>query len=303
MVHAYKKFEFLFDELEKNIKEKKIIIWGYGKQGRLIEEFFSLRGIPIEAIIDDGMKSSCAHNHSILTKYEISSIFIIIAVSGDAAIDIKKTLDEMGFSNNYVVVREWFYNENNSTVDYYRWVETELNIDMTTAEESKLEIGNPYGIIYGIDLKKILSNFTFDENDAVFDFGCGRGAALSMFAHCGIDISGGIELNTELYNSAQKNMNKLGIQAELVCGDAQKYEDLEKYNYYFMYDPFRGDLFQRVITNIENSYTKRKRRITLIYAAPIEHEKVVNHGIFEWVDEIKIASGITETANIYIINE
>lgn len=303
MVDAYEKFELLFDQLEKRAKDKDIIIWGYGAQGRLIEEIFTLRGMPIEAIIDDGIESPNVYDHSILTQYDFTTIFLIIAVGGDAAIDIKSILYRMGFHNNYIIIREWFYNENNSTVDYYRWVETQLDVNMTAVEENKVKNGNPYGIIYGIDLKKILSNFEFHENDAVFDFGCGRGAALSMFAHCGIDILGGVELNTELFNSAKKNMKELGIRAELLCGDARECLALEKYNYFFMYNPFGGDLFQQVITNIENSYTKRKRKIVLIYAVPLEHEKVINHGMFQLVDEIKIASGRTKTANIYVIDE
>lgn len=302
MVEKYLEFEKLTDNFRYKLNGKRIFIWGYGAQGKLLEEYWN--GISIEAVIDDNCPSlKGVYRHHILYKYDPSTSFVIIAVSGEAANTIKKQLDDMGFRDCYAVLRELFYGENETTADYFQWVQKDLNINFTGKEKEKVTVGNPYGIIYGTDVKKILANFVFQKTDAVFDFGCGRGAALSMFAHCGAETLGGIEYNKELCSSAIENLLKLKIKADIVNGDAAEYCDLDKYNYFYMYDPFSGELFEKVITNIEESYARKQREIILIYVSPREHKKVVMHDIFKFVKEIQTISGTTGTANIYVINE
>lgn len=297
----YVRFETLLNNFRSRLNGKKVFIWGYGAQGKLIEEYFTLCGGNIEAIIDDACASPKGiRTHYILNQYDPTTAFVIIAVSGKTAEDIRNQLNTMGFPN--VVIRELFYETNEPTVDYFKWSESIADINFTKEEGEQSEIGNPYGIVYGIDIKKICSHFAFDKDDAIFDFGCGRGAALSMFAHCGIQTLGGVEYSKELYDSTVKNLCRLGIHAHIVHGDARNYDDLERYNYFYMYDPFRGDLFKNVIANIEKSYEKKPRKIILIYTSPIEHRTVLNHGMFKWINEISLASGTTRTANIYVID-
>ena len=89
MVEKYLEFEKLTDNFRYKLNGKRIFIWGYGAQGKLLEEYWN--GISIEAVIDDNCPSlKGVYRHHILYKYDPSTSFVIIAVSGEAANTIKK---------------------------------------------------------------------------------------------------------------------------------------------------------------------------------------------------------------------
>ena len=121
----------------------------------------------------------------------------------------------------------------------------------------------------------------FDDKDAVFGFGCGKGASLINFIYHGIKKIGGVEYDNELYLILKNNFTKLGIDySNVIRDDASNVtEKLDEYNYFYMYNPFGGELFSKVIKNLEESYLRNKRRITLIYSGACLHSKVIEGGI------------------------
>ena len=115
---------------------------------------------------------------------------------------------------------------------------------------------------------------SLDENLAYFDFGCGKGASLLIAFMHGINNMGGVELIPYIYEQAKINMNELHIECDIKNNDATTC-NVNNYNCFFRYNPFVGNVFRKLIDNIEESYIKHPRDIYLIYGNPFEHKQVV----------------------------
>lgn len=50
------------------------------------------------------------------------------------------------------------------------------------------------------------------KEDAIFDFGCGKGGAMLTFLDYGFTKAGGVEFSKQLYSEANENFNKLKIK-------------------------------------------------------------------------------------------
>lgn len=122
------------------------------------------------------------------------------------------------------------------------------------------------------------------EEDAIFDFGCGKGAALVSFLDYGFRRVGGIEYVNEIYETLSSNMSKLGIkeqQAECLHGDAAMLTtELDRYNWFYFFDPFHRSVFETVIKNICESYHRIPRKITIININPKFYDVIEKTGVF-----------------------
>lgn len=310
----YKEFEKKVNSLKLAINGKKVILWGYGVRGRIFEDILRIHNRSIDAIIDmnDNMldikvKTSC------ILEYFDPSITAILFVPNVPVQSIEHVLKQHHFETADVIHITNFFYENNKdgySVDYYNWAEYEFGIDLCQGKNSygidsrilydKGELCHRYWPFSGAMLKLVLSEFCFSENDAVFDYGCGKGGALTMFADAGVRHIGGIELDSELYQIACQNMEKCGIRHNIVCGDASEYKEIDQYNIFFFFDPFEGEIFEKVIKNIETSFLKHGRKIIIIYAAPRCHESVIRNGIFKYTQQYETFHCFTKTTNVYI---
>ena len=195
---------------------------------------------------------------------------------------------------NYIFVKKLFFsNEKERRMSYYDWLEYRYDVDIAaprTVDKIKRAHSDCLQYSTGIDyaLVDVLDNFSFKEHDSVFDFGCGKGGALILFNRAGVKKIGGVEFDPDLYHIAQSNFQKLDIEnVSLFNRDATLLdEELDEYNYFFMYNPFLGDTFEKVIYNIERSYTRRKRQIVFIYSGPYCHDLVVQNQVFKLSKEI-----------------
>lgn len=312
LVNIYREFEKRWEELFQILNGKKIIIWGYGSQGKLIESYCKQNLRKIEAIIDSNFtyEGKIYLAPYLLKKYNPNVTVILVAVSGNIE-NILEQAFQYGYSleKNIIVFRDFFVGCNDVLVDYYSWAEKKIKGVNFEKRISKEELGyedknyNLYSFMRGIDLRKVLSQFCFSNEDAVFDYGCGRGAALSLFSHLGIRKLGGIELSDELYISAKSNLEKMNINADIVLGDAILHKQIDDYNFFYIFDSFRENVFRTVIGNIYESYLRKKRKVCLIYSMPYEHDIVMESGKFELIDIIEGFGGILQSTNIYVISE
>lgn len=191
---------------------------------------------------------------------------------------------------------------------YYEWIEHKYNVDISAPrmiDEIKQAHSDCWHYTAGIDyaLIDVLDNFSFTESDSVFDFGCGKGGALMLFNKAGVKKLGGVEFDPDLYQVARSNLQKLNLgDASLFNTDAALLdEELDGYNYFFMYNPFYGDTFKKVIDNIERSYSRNKRQIVLIYSGPYCHDLVVKNQLFKLSKEI-YTDYFVRYVYIYVIN-
>lgn len=306
-----------FEEREKNLfrfcNGKRVCLWGYGYSGRFCEHLFNRANKKIEYIIDDSavIDSKINIERSFIIK-ELDKDTHVILLTFPREDKVVSYLTMLGYeeNKNYMFINELFYGNcgENRKLSYYDWLEYKYNLDITSFKMSKdIESPNKDSLYYspGIDysIVDILDNFEFDKNDAVFDFGCGKGEILLFFYAMGVKKVGGVEYDKGLYRTTISNMTKMKINSDGILNDnASRITDvLDEYNYFFMYNPFQGKTFENVINNLEESYKRQKRKMYLIYSGPYCHDVVVRNGIFKFSKTIKTDYSV-KNVRVYCAN-
>ena len=127
----------------------------------------------------------------------------------------------------------------------------------------------------GIHLEQVLNQFNITADDAIIDFGSGKGGALVTFAKYPFSRVTGVELMPELVAIAQKNFRILNItNVDMVVTDAADFTDLEPFTYFYFYSPFPRSVMGAVLHNIQNSLQKKPRLVHLIYCNPEFHDLI-----------------------------
>lgn len=128
-------------------------------------------------------------------------------------------------------------------------------------------------------------------NDAIFDYGCGKGGPLVSFLDYGFDKVGGVEYDPKLYEVLKENMKHLGIkeEAKLICGDAANVsEELDDFNWFYFYLPFDNSIFEKCINQICKSYERKKRKMRILNITPYSNEIIENTKIFKLTNQFTI---------------
>ena len=137
-------------------------------------------------------------------------------------------------------------------------------------------------------LRRGLRGRTVGPGDVFLDLGCGKGRVLVVAAQLPFDRGIGVELVPELAEQARANLARVELECggvEVVCTDALAYEIPDDVTVIYLYNPFQGSIFQRVLDEIVASLEREPRALTLIYRSPFEHEAVIASGRFELAKE------------------
>jgi len=127
----------------------------------------------------------------------------------------------------------------------------------------------------GLEFEKLMSHFKIEPDDAIVDFGCGKGGILITLAKYPFGKITGVEISPELVAIARKNMGILKIRnVTIECCDAAEFTNLSDYNYIYFFDPFPCIVMKDVIRNIEKSLAEKPRKITIVYLNPCCHELI-----------------------------
>ena len=262
---------------------KTVVLWGYGYSGRFLDYKFQKHGKIIERRIDADGKKMGMERPNILS--QIGPSTHVVLLSFPPTQDVTDKLERHGFraGESYIPVVSWFYGDEVRPLGFHDWLEHEAPVDIRK-REGEVNAGIPdfieFSKSHDFMLDKILRNFTFCPGDRIFDYGCGKGSALVLFERIGVSW-GGIEYDEWLYRLCCKNLEKLGLpSATVVHGDAGAFSGIDDYNYFYCYNPFVGETFSRVMAQMEASWQRRPRKMTLIYSNPFCHERVVEHGVF-----------------------
>ncbi len=134
------------------------------------------------------------------------------------------------------------------------------------------------------------------EQDAIFDFGCGKGGAMLSFLDYGFRKVGGVEYESGIYEVLISNFRKLGIDCgrdkNVVCihGDAAEVQaELDNYNWFYFFDPFGKEIFEKVISNVCDSLKRKPRRVFVININPKYHKVVLDSGCFVLTNQFCVA--------------
>ena len=153
--------------------------------------------------------------------------------------------------------------------------------------ETDTERTHYYADSGGLEFDRIIAGFNITADDAIVDFGCGKGGVLISLSKFPFAKIVGVEIDPELVEIANRNLRTLKISNAVVeCCDAAAFGPLEKYNYFYFFDPFPCAVMMDVLKNIEQSIRAQPRKVTLIYLNPSCHDLFEASAVFEKVQEL-----------------
>jgi SAM-dependent methyltransferase len=121
------------------------------------------------------------------------------------------------------------------------------------------------------------------------DFGCGKGKLLLLAGEFGCRRIVGVEFSPELCAIARENARRYYGRAdrvEVVCCDAVDYAFRDDENLLFLFNPFSGRVMSALARNVERSYRRRPRPMSLVYNDPV------------WWQVIECESGFRRTRTL-----
>jgi hypothetical protein len=139
--------------------------------------------------------------------------------------------------------------------------------------------------------KQALSGLEIDfERFTFVDLGAGKGRVLLLASNYPFQQVIGVEFVPELQAVATENISRYHPasrqcqQVQCVLSDVRDYEYPEGPLVVFMWHPFTGPVFERVIANLEKSLEQDPREVYLVYLKPdFEHVLAAS----QWLSKIR----------------
>ena len=134
--------------------------------------------------------------------------------------------------------------------------------------------------------RRALPTADVTDQDVFLDAGSGKGRLLLEAAsHYRFKRVVGVELITELHETAQKNVEMSGANlhcpVELVNSDIVDYVIPDDVTVIYLNNPFRGKPFRVFMRNLSASLVRCRRPLTVIYENPTELKVFLGSGLFE----------------------
>lgn len=268
---------------------KKVILYGYGESGIFIEWLFeNVFGKRFMMIMDDRkvIPKISIHRKIILEYINPEDTAILVSFRKELMTENDMShLTSFGYEEgkNLFFLKEMIIPE---TLGLYSFMEYEYGTDFQKrVDQSEFDYESPDATACGASRERSLLDMCRMPgifHGKVLDFGCGKGAAIAIMKMAGIEQVDGVEQSPMLAGTAQDNMAKLGEDTVNIFNeDATKLTDqLDAYDTFYLYDPFRGETFRKVIKNIEDSIRRKNRNVTIVYANPWMHKDVEAGGVF-----------------------
>lgn len=290
--------------LENN---KEIIIWGYGRCGKffkhLIEEINCK--CQVKYMIDDDLTRLCngqvyVYRCSLFNYIENEKYILLMALKDGE--DKYEYLREYGF----VLNKNMFNVRSDIGESYLEYLEKRNpHIDFKVVPREECEEYTPmctrHEAFGHSSSDRVFEHVAkLDKDIRFYDYGCGKGGALLYAYLHGIKTIGGCELVKHIYEQCVVNMKELSIDCQIENMNATKV-NVDDYNCFFFFNPFKGEIFGKVIDNIICSYQRKPRKMYLIYANPFEHKQVIKSG-FKLFEQVPIDC-IDPLLNIYVYDE
>lgn len=133
-------------------------------------------------------------------------------------------------------------------------------------------------------LPRILPPNEVGPDDVFLDLGSGMGRTIIV---AGVKYRFrriiGVEISAELNQIAQENVARSTprlrcSQIELINTDVLNYRIPDDVTVVYLYNPFRGPVFQHVVDELERSIDRNPREIRIIYLTPREEGRLLASG-------------------------
>jgi 2-polyprenyl-3-methyl-5-hydroxy-6-metoxy-1,4-benzoquinol methylase len=172
--------------------------------------------------------------------------------------------------------------------------EKKYSIDTTGADElkslSKKGIDISHATIYMpvsyLLLEEIFRQIPLMPPKHFLDIGCGKGRAMCVAAHHGINNITGIDISKQLCEDALTNLQHTkekfpSLQYEVITKDAMNFEIPADVDCIFLFNPFDVVIMSAVVSNIMESVQEHPRDIIVAYANPLYEDHFLEEGFIE----------------------
>ena len=170
---------------------------------------------------------------------------------------------------------------------------------VTTDERVALELGLDIGhfrrtwrSLGWFGTWRLLRKLESATDDVLLDIGCGAGRVVVGAMGRPFRRIIGIEIDDAFARLAAQNVaqrRRPRSSAEILVADAARYEVPADVTIVYLYNPFRGPVFECALERILASHDANQREMRLVYANPVEHETVLGTRAFELVDTFLLA--------------
>ena len=133
-------------------------------------------------------------------------------------------------------------------------------------------------------LRRILPRRAVGADDVFIDIGSGKGRVVFQAAQrYRLRRVIGLELSEELNAVARENIaghrDRLRCtDVELITGDVLEVDVPDDVTIAFLNNPFTGDVFGAALAKLIDSVDRNPRRLRIVYANPVEHERLMASG-------------------------
>ena len=106
----------------------------------------------------------------------------------------------------------------------------------------------------------------------------------------------GVEFSKELCDIAAKNMKKVGANCDIYCADATSFDEYAEFDYFYMFNPMKGELLRNTVKKIKSSIQVKPREIHLIYCNPWSQDILQEEGY-------KLEKQLAKYCHVYTLKE
>jgi SAM-dependent methyltransferase len=153
-------------------------------------------------------------------------------------------------------------------------------------------------------LENVFASINIHEVHHLLDIGSGKGRALCVAAHSGVQQLTGIDISKEFCELSKKNLAHTAtlfpnIEYKIHNNDAFYFEIPNNVDCIFLFNPFDEVIMSGVLENIEESLRLHPRKMTIIYANPIQKHLFVEYDYKEvyHTQKLKYLEAIVLTKN------
>lgn len=309
MITQLDSFRNILDDLMLPAMHSRVILWGNDYSGRFLAWYANYyHSINVDYWISLDMKTGQSYEEDIYRKTVLDfnykdTMNAILWVSESLTDDDREWLSRKGFKENKNLVDfyEILKRENicNGNIQFMSALEYIYGCDFLQAiETNSFTLMNEHAHAYRCTTQKEIfpildkCHCVPKENDAIFDFGCGKGSALVSFLDYGFEKIGGIEFEPDIYNTCLNNFSKLSIDSkryQIIKGNAQELEEeLDDFNWFYFFSPFDKTIFSSCVNSIKQSIERKRRKIKIISISPESNEIFIANNEFRLTNQFAI---------------
>lgn len=328
MLKALHEFRKILDDIMVKAIHKRVLLYGYGYTGRFLKWYAEYyHSIHVDYIVTLDASFSRPYDMELFQNTvldfgykDVSDAFIWLAEPVDEP--LRFFLEERGFIENktyfdfYAAIYQkddsWGESEEKDVfkkrktgrrdIQFLEYLEWKHGCNFLQAiERNDFEVAGEHATAFRTTTQKEIfpildrCHIIPGEEDAIFDYGCGKGGAMVSFLDYGFKTVGGVEYEPKIYNILQDNMERLSlnnvgdITIECIQGDAAKVDkQLDKYNWFYFFNPFDDTIFKQCIDAICASLNRQNRKIHIIYNTPFCHKYIEETGVFRLMNQFTV---------------